>query len=461
MRNKKRNRVLFLLILLLGIGIGFAALATTLKINGTAIINRSTWNIYWDNVANETGVTPETHPQITPDENNVPKTLLTWSVTLNEPGDFYEFEVDAVNAGTLDAEIIGIDSKVGESSIISTVDGELVEADPTPVPSYIKYSVKYADGTAVGLGDKLPKAPDLTSTPPVYTRKTYKIRVEYDRDAVTNAQVNGMEDDVTLSFTYHVTYGQAAPEVAPESPWTLPQGKTAETLAVSDEICIDDQCFNFIRYDENGDAVLLAKYNLKVGYINNSSGTKIGEYTSSDPGYGSQSSEARGYIDDYSTRNGAVDFSSTNYWSNGSGLKPEYGSSYPADVYDVVNYKTAPDFSTTCDGSTNCFNTPGYSVAYYVDMYETILTNLGATIKEARLLTYSEATDASIGCNRNSSSCPTNGFITNTTFWLGSASNDNYEWYVQSTGTFGSSRFRGYARNLGVRPVIVIEKSNL
>ena len=215
MRNKKRNRILFLLILLLGIGIGFAALATTLKINGSAIITKNTWNIYWDNVANETGVTPETHPQITPDENNVPKTLLTWSVTLNEPGDYYEFEVDAVNAGTLDAEIIGIDSKVGNDSIISTVEGELVEADPTPVPSYIKYSVKYADGTAVGLGDKLPKAPDLTSTPPVYTRKTYKIRVEYDRNAVTNAQVNGMTDDVTLSFTYHVTYGQATPEAAP------------------------------------------------------------------------------------------------------------------------------------------------------------------------------------------------------------------------------------------------------
>ena len=214
MRNKKKNRVFLLLILLLGLGIGFAALATTLKINGTAIINKSTWNIYWDNVANEAGVIPATHPEITADENNVPKALLTWSVTLDEPGDYYEFEVDAVNAGTLDAEIIGIDSKYGNSSIISTVEGELVTANPNPVPSYIKYSIKYADGTDVSLGDRLEKAPDLTTTPPTVTRKTYKIRVEYDRNAITNEIINGMESAETHTFTFNVTYGQASPAKA-------------------------------------------------------------------------------------------------------------------------------------------------------------------------------------------------------------------------------------------------------
>ena len=32
------------------------------------------------------------------------------------------------------------------------------------------------------------------------------------------------------------------------------------------------------------------------------------------------------------------------------------------------------------------------------------------------VLTYSEATDSSIGCSNTSRSCPTTGFITNTTF---------------------------------------------
>ena len=446
MRNKKRNRILFLLILLLGIGIGFAALATTLKINGSATINKNTWNIYWDNVANETGVTPETHPQITADENNVPKTLLTWSVTLNEPGDYYEFEVDAVNAGTLDAEIIGIDSKVGNDSIISTVEGELVEADPTPVPSYIKYSVKYADGSSVGLGDKLPKAPDLTSTPPVYTRKTYKIRVEYDRNAVTNAQVNGMTDDVTLSFTYHVTYGQAAP-VVPAS-WTLPEGKNANNLEVGDELCIKDQCFNFVKYDSNGDAVLLAKYNLNVdGYNGPYGGTATNI----------QNSEVRGEWNDGGTMKdyGRVGFSYNYYWyewDGAAGIKPKYNAdNYPVNVYD-------PDYMEQPGNST-------YSIAYYVEPYKDILegSEYGTTIKKIRLLTYEEAVDT-LGCSFDVSNgygpCPTTGataFVSNTDYWLGSARTATMVYRV----LFNRMVDGMYYDNHGVRPVIVVEKSNL
>ena len=212
MKNKVKNKILLLFVILLGITIGFAGLATTLKITGSTNIGKNTWNIYWDNVANEDGVTPSTHPQITADANNVPKSLLTWTVTLDKPGDFYEFEVDAVNAGTLDAEIIGIESKYGNSSIISTVNGALVVADPNPVPSYIKYSIKYANGNEVSLGDRLPKATvsGNTSTP---TRKTYKIRVEYDRNVITNAILNGMAEPETHTFTYNVSYGQASPAV--------------------------------------------------------------------------------------------------------------------------------------------------------------------------------------------------------------------------------------------------------
>ena len=75
MRNKKRNRIFLLLILLLGIGIGFAALATTLKINGSTTITKNTWNIYWDNVANEKGGTPEVETKIGPDEDEVTDSL--------------------------------------------------------------------------------------------------------------------------------------------------------------------------------------------------------------------------------------------------------------------------------------------------------------------------------------------------------------------------------------------------
>ena len=232
--------------------------------------------------------------------------------------------------------------------------------------------------------------------------------------------------------------------------WRLPEGKTKDNLQVGDEICSRDQCFNFIKYDgQDNDIVMLAKYNLKVGNIYNNSGTKTGEYTSSDTGYGLQSSETRGWVSG-NTRNGTVAFSATNYWYDGSSLKPEYGTSYPADVYDE-QYKGAP-------GESN------YSVAYYVDGYKTKLTEYGVTIKDTRLLTYAEAIDSSIGCDSSNYRCPTNGFITNTTFWLGSAFSNNYVWFVSSGGAFGDNSI-GYVNSVdftfGVRPVIVVSKSNI
>ena len=52
-------------------------------------------------------------------------------------------------------------------------------------------------------------------------------------------------------------------------------------------------------------------------------------------------------------------------------------------------------------------------------------------------------------------------FITNTTFWLGTASAPSYIWTVCTNGDFyyGTTYSEGYI--LGVRPVIIVEKSNL
>jgi len=220
--------------------------------------------------------------------------------------------------------------------------------------------------------------------------------------------------------------------------------RTKDNLQVGDEICINGtestECFNFIEYDGNN-IKLLSKWNLKVGKIYTSGGAQTGTYSSSDTGYGLQSSEAKGYVSGQ-TRYGTVAFSATNYWYDGSSLKSKYGSSYPADVYDT-------DYSDA--SGTN------YSVAYYVEDYKDILETYGLTVQSARLLTYSEATDSSIGCS--GSSCPT-GFITNTSFWLGSAVNDYGLWYVGSNGGFGSSIYYNDDYR-GVRPVIVLSKNDL
>lgn len=252
----------------------------------------------------------------------------------------------------------------------------------------------------------------------------------------------------TVSYDKYKAFWNTDLDITQEATISLPDGRTKDNLQVGDEICINGpttECFNFIRYDEDEDIVMLSKYNLKVGNISNSSGTKTGEYTSSDSGYGLQSSEAGGYVSG-KTGYGTVVFSGTNYWYDGSSLKSEYGSAWNTNnIYDT-------DYS---DASGN-----NYSVAYYVENYKDILESYGPMIKDARLLTYAEATDSSIGCDVTNYRCPTTGFINNTTFWLGSASNYNNVWLVSSDGGFGNSSF-GAGMYFGVRPVVVISKSDI
>ena len=231
--------------------------------------------------------------------------------------------------------------------------------------------------------------------------------------------------------------------------------RTKDTLQVGDEICVNGdttECFNFIGYDGNN-IKMLSKWNLKVGYIYETEHmTKIGEYTSNDIGYGLQSSDVRGFVDGASTFNGTVAFSATNYWHDAvtNAPKSDYPGSYSSPnypiVFDPINYKGAL-------GDNN------YSVAYYVEQYKDKLEAYGITISNARLLTYAEAVDSSIGCTSNYF-CPTAGFITNTTFWIGAAYSNSNVRLIMSNGRFLSSGY-GDVGSIGVRPVIVIAKSEL
>ena len=424
-RNKKQNIKLAALILILLLGIGFAALAANLKIDGTVNVAKTSWDVHFENVSiTEGSVTANPAPT----SDDATTTEMAYTINFTKPGDYFEFTVDIVNAGTIDA-MVDVVSNNAYADASSTT--------PITLPTYLSSTVTYYDGMAIQPNQLLAHN----------TSEKIKVRVEFKKDI----EISDLPSDgnISIVFKFIGDYKQADENAINLNSWILPTGKTKDNLEVGDEICIRNQCFNFLHYDgtNNEDIVMLAKYNLKVGNIYNSSYTKTGEYTSSNEGYGLQSSEAKGYVSGASTYNGTVAFSSTNYWYDGSSLKPEYGTSYPADVYDVTNYKEAPSESN-------------YSVAYYVDGYKTKLTEYGVTIKDTRLLTYAEATDSSIGCSQSLLSCPTTGFITNTTFWLGSTRSDYYVWCVDSDGRFGSISF-DYDRSFGVRPVVVISKDNI
>ena len=218
MNKKKKNKILLLLILLLGITVGFAALATTLKINGNAGIAKNTWSVYWANVGNQTGVTPSTAPGITSEDEEHQNNILSFGVTLDKPGDFYEFQVDAVNDGTIDAMLSVITTNITSGG------------SPATLPSYIKYTVKYAD-------DEEPLEKHLLAK---NTTERYKIRLEFlktiTNDELNNMPEEGLEYDIDVEVPYiqaddTATDRHAGPELIPGGRYAVPMD-TARQIGV-------------------------------------------------------------------------------------------------------------------------------------------------------------------------------------------------------------------------------------
>lgn len=184
MKNDKRNRtsyiIIALLILVVGISIGYAALSTTLNINGSSTITKQSWDVHFANIIETDGSVTATSPAaITAGD----PTKVTYNITLAKPGDFYEFSVDVVNAGTLPAKISAAPSLEGVSAAQDV---------------YVNYTVKWADSNAQ------PAANDLLSANG--GKKTAIVRIEYDKNTTAD-QLPTTGETLTLSFSMNFIQG--------------------------------------------------------------------------------------------------------------------------------------------------------------------------------------------------------------------------------------------------------------
>ncbi len=155
MRATKGDRVkLILIAVLLLMGVGYAYLTTNLNINGTANVKKATWDVHFENInVTEGSVTTVTQaPTI-----NADLISINYAITLNEPGDFYEFTVDVKNSGTIDAMI---------GTVNSTING----VSPGELPVYLNYSATYSDDIEIEENHLLAAG----------DKETYKIRLEYN-----------------------------------------------------------------------------------------------------------------------------------------------------------------------------------------------------------------------------------------------------------------------------------------
>jgi hypothetical protein len=183
MRKRKNNMFISLIILLLSIGLGYALLTQDLTINGITKVKGNNWDIHFNNVQVSSGSvalsTGDSAASIDLNDN----TLVNYTVTLNQPGDYYEFTVDAVNAGTVDGMVESVTSKLNNEPI-------------TTLPSYLKYSVTYETNDEIQINHLL-KAGDS---------EKYKVRIEYKRD-INNTDMPTTAQ--TLSLSFRVVYVQA------------------------------------------------------------------------------------------------------------------------------------------------------------------------------------------------------------------------------------------------------------
>ena len=177
---KRMNKTIYIIFVFIGlfcISVGYAAINRTLNITGNSEVKENTWDIHFDNLQVSTGsVDAIKEPFL--DNNNL---SIDFGVYLDLPGDFYEFTVDVVNAGSIDAMI---------DSIIKTPD--LTDEQK----KYINYVIAYQGG-------------DEISSKQILFKDDYvriKVRVDYRKD-ITENDLPIVDQNLELSF--NLNYVQA------------------------------------------------------------------------------------------------------------------------------------------------------------------------------------------------------------------------------------------------------------
>ena len=175
--NYKTRFLLPLLVLVcVSLGLGYAYLQTDLSIVGVTKLKDNEWNVHFDNIQPVEGsVEPVTAPSISE------LTTVSFSAQLENPGDKYEFYIDVVNSGTIDAMV---------DSLI------LLPELTTDQAKYLSYEVTYRNGAPISQHELLTQG----------QTKTLKVSFKYLENADTS---NYPQEDTVFNIAATVNYVQA------------------------------------------------------------------------------------------------------------------------------------------------------------------------------------------------------------------------------------------------------------
>lgn len=191
MKKRNKPRYSLLLLLLLFISLGYALLQSNLNINGIAEIEDSKWDIHWDNVQIKEGSVSTSNANKA--TINSSKTIVSYNITLDKPGDFYEFTVDIANDGSLDALL----EDVRNTTSIKVYDSVNDEWNDF---SGEESSLKFITHTITGI-----PAENSVLEPGTANYKNVKVRVDYPQDI---SATDLPEYDYSITKTIELDYVQ-------------------------------------------------------------------------------------------------------------------------------------------------------------------------------------------------------------------------------------------------------------
>ena len=228
-RRTKALVVVVLLIVIAGLTVAFAALSTTLNINGTAYLDAAKWGIRFENLSSPTRVGKATTTGTAKIEETKAAEITDMNVSLSIPGDKIVYTVDLVNKGTINAKIDNIEKTVLTSE----------------QQRYLTFKVTDKDGYEIKQGDILEKG----------ETKKITITIEFIKD-LTKEDLP--KQTSTISLSYKLNFVQTDEKVT-----SVSQGNNFKTYSVGDEFCLENECFYVIK--DNGTTVdAFAKQNVNT-----------------------------------------------------------------------------------------------------------------------------------------------------------------------------------------------------
>ena len=296
-RSVKLLIISILFMLIAGLTVAFAALSTTLNINGTAYLDAAKWGIRFENLSSPIKIGSANVTGTAKIEDAKAAEITGINVGLSIPGDKIVYTVDLLNKGIINAKIDNIEKTV------------LTEEQQR----YLSFKVTNKNGYEISKGDILSAG----------ETKKLTITIEFIKD-LTKEDLP--KQTSTISLSYKLNFVQTDDKVTSESEG-VQQACTSfdkkDTYNVGDVIALCNtntgKSEDFYVMKDNGDTVnVLAKQNVN---------TKTNR----------QDRNAN-----------TLAFSETRYWIDYRGnLLSKYGDIYPANVFDsnsllyepVQNYK--------------------------------------------------------------------------------------------------------------------------